>query len=160
MNNNTGNDQPLIRHANAEDVEAIFELLDNYAKQRLLLGRSREDLLYHIKNFVVAELDGQVIACCALRDFGHQLYEVRSLAVDSRHSGKGLGSRIVAHLVDARRNKGACRIFALTYHPALFTRLGFHPVAKELFPPKIWCDCSLCPKKDQCDEDAVMLDID
>jgi len=53
----------------------------------------------------------------------------------------------------------AKRIFALTMRPRLFQRLGFKVVDKELFPQKVWSDCSKCPKRDCCDEVAVSLDL-
>lgn len=149
-----------IRRATEDDVAGIHKLLAVYAAQQQLLARSPEDILYHIKNFVISEVAGKIIACCALRDFGGRLYEVRSLAVAGDFSGKGLASKIVKYLVDGMTEKAPCRIFALTYHPKLFIRLGFCPVSKELFPPKIWCDCSSCPRKDHCDEEAVMIELD
>ena len=150
----------IIRDAGESDVLSIHELLSVYARQQLLLSRSPEDLHYHLANFAVIEHAGRIVGCCALRDFGSNLFEVRSLAVDAGYVGQGLGSKIVAHLVERARRKKPCRVFALTYHPNLFIRLGFHRVSKELFPPKIWCDCSKCPKKDHCDEEAVLLEIE
>ena len=40
-----------------------------------------------------------------------------------------------------------------------FRRLGFQVVDKYSFPPKIWSDCCVCPKKDHCDETAVMIGV-
>lgn len=153
-------DSIIIREASEDDVMAIHELLAVYARRQLLLGRSPEDIHYHLANFVIAECEGRFVGCCALRDFGSNLYEVRSLAVAEDCAGKGIGSRIVKSLIEKARRKKPCRLFALTYHPNLFLRLGFHKVTKELFPPKIWCDCSKCPKKDNCDEDAVSLELE
>lgn len=149
-----------IRDAVEGDIPAIHQLLAGYAKQKLLLERSPEDLHYHLANFVVAEVNSEFAGCCALRHFGSQLYEVRSLAIAEHHAGQGLGSRIVKYLVAKAEKHKPCRVFALTYHPQLFIRLGFHPVSKELFPPKIWCDCSTCTKRDNCDEDAVMIELE
>jgi len=154
-------EQLTIRKAAAQDIDAIYRLLAEYAKDKLLLGRSPEDIGYHLDNFVVAEASGRFAGCCALRYFGGDLYEVRSLAVCKELAGKWIGSRIIRFLVDQmRQRQQPCRIFALTYHPRLFVRQGFHPVSKELFPPKIWFDCSNCPKYDHCDEEAVMLELE
>jgi len=150
----------VIRQANDRDIAPIHDLLAMYAQDKLLLGRTHEDIGYHLDNFVVAEVDGRFAGCCALRYFGGDLYEVRSLAVEKEYAGKWIGSRIVRFMIERMENRKPCRIFALTYHPRLFLRLGFHSVSKELFPPKIWCDCSSCPKYDHCDEEAVMLSIE
>ena len=53
----------------------------------------------------------------------------------------------------------AARVFTLTYQDVFFSRLGFQVVEKDLFPQKIWSDCWICPKKDCCDEIAMLLDL-
>ena len=40
-----------------------------------------EDILEKIRNFKVAEHNGVFMGCCALRNYGGSLYEVRSLAI-------------------------------------------------------------------------------
>jgi amino-acid N-acetyltransferase len=53
----------------------------------------------------------------------------------------------------------AARVCTLTYQDIFFSRLGFQVVKKDLFPQKIWSDCWICPKKDCCDEIAMLLDL-
>jgi len=153
--------RPLIRKAVESDARHIAGLLNNYAAEQLLLPRSEEDIMKYLGNFVVAEMESGVFAgCAALRDFGDGLYEVRSLAVKKEFAGKRIGSKLVSFLVERLEKNGkSSRVFALTYRAAIFKRLGFHTVSKDLFPQKIWSDCSVCPKKDHCDEEAVMLVI-
>ena len=153
--------RPRIRKAEEQDAREIAGLLNSYAADQLLLPRTEEDVMKYLGNFIVAETESGVFAgCAALRDFGDSLYEVRSLAVRKEFAGKGLGTELVGFLVDRLRNSGKpSRIFALTYRAAIFKRLGFHTVSKDLFPQKIWSDCSVCPKKDCCDEEAVMREL-
>ena len=47
-------------------------------------------------------------------------------------------------------------IFAFTYVPDFFRKLGFHQVDRGLLPLKVWRDCLTCPKFECCDEIAVM----
>ena len=54
---------------------------------------------------------------------------------------------------------GQGQVFALTYRVEFFKRLGFRVIDKYTFPPKIWSDCSVCPRKDHCDETAVVIDV-
>ena len=153
--------RPRIRKATETDARQIAGLLNSYAAEQLLLPRTEEDVMKYLGNFIVAETEtGEFAGCAALRDFGDSLYEVRSLAVGKEFSGKGLGSELVSSLVEKLKKGGKhSRIFALTYRAAIFKRLGFHTVTKDLFPQKIWSDCSICPHKDHCDEEAVMLEI-
>jgi amino-acid N-acetyltransferase len=125
-----------------------------------LLPRTAENILKHISNFIVAEYRGCFIGTVALRDFGDSLYEIRSLAVKPGFEGGGTGSKLVESLLQGLKKADVHgRVFALTYRTAFFMRMGFKKVSKELFPQKIWSDCAACPKKDCCDEEAVMLEI-
>ena len=44
----------------------------------------------------------------------------------------------------------------LTYEQRFFEKLGFEVVAKESLPLKVWSDCVRCPKRDGCDEIAMV----
>lgn len=151
---------PLLRKARPEDVPAIHALLTLYAEKRLLLPRTKEDLLERIGNFSVAELDGRVVACAALRDYGGGLKEVRSLAVAPECARRKIGSALVLGMLRELRERGEhARVFALTYRSDFFLSLGFRIVDKKLFPEKIWSDCIICPKRYCCDETAVLLEL-
>jgi len=146
----------LIRRATSGDIPAIHRLLTGYAERGLLLPLSKEKVRAMLPAFLVAESCGMIVGCGALRDFDDDLYEVRSLAVDSSMGGRGIGSKLVAALVDEFKLPDGARLFALTYRVHFFCRMGFKPVDKRLFPQKIWSDCENCPKKEHCDENAVL----
>ncbi len=149
-----------FRKAEAKDVDAIHDLLADYAKEHLLLPRTKEDLAMRIGNFHVIELHGEFAGCVALRHYGNELYEVRSLAIMKKHCGKQLGTAMVQSLLNMLKERHtAARVFALTYRDNFFHNLGFHPVGKDMFPEKIWSDCSICAKKNCCDEIAVLTEI-
>lgn len=151
-----------VRPARVEDAPAIYALLATFSTEGKLLPRPVADIQARIANFLVADLNGSVAACGALRDFGNNLNEIRSLAVRRDLAGQGIGSRLVrALLAKAEERTGGehGHVFALTYRVAFFQRLGFRIIDKYTFPPKIWSDCCVCPKKDHCDETAVVIDI-
>ena len=151
-----------IRPARFEDAPAIYALLATFSTEGKLLPRPVADIQARIANFIVAELDGAVAACGALRDFGNNLNEIRSLAVRRDLAGQGIGSRLVRALLEKaaeRTGGGKGHVFALTYRVALFQHLGFRIIDKYTVPPKIWSDCCICPKKDHCDETAVVIDV-
>lgn len=149
-----------IRPALPADVDDIHAVLADYARSQLLLPRPSEDILERITNFRIAELNGLFAGCGALRNYGGNLYEVRSLAVTREASNAGIGSALVKDMVDfLRRSRVPVRVFALTYRSNFFCRLGFHVVDKELFPEKIWSDCANCPKRNCCDETAVLQEL-
>ena len=148
-----------VRSASLSDVEAIFNLLEIYAPGGTVLRRSREDIAFYIGNFVVAEIQGKVCGCAALRDFGGDLLELRSVVVSPEFQGQGIGKIMVESVISTLRNSGRShwRLFTLTTTPAFFKTLGFQETAKEEFPEKIWSDCSKCPKFHCCDETALVV---
>ena len=147
-----------VRKAVLADVNAIFALLEIYAPGGTVLRRSKEDIGFYIGNFVVAEYENRVCGCAALRDFGNDLLELRSVVVDPALQGRGVGRVMVEFLVEGlRAGRPVWRLFTLTTTPAFFKRLGFVETVKEEFPEKIWSDCSKCPKFSCCDEVALII---
>ena len=67
----------------------------------------------------------------------------------------------VAELVfEEGRALGLSRIFALTYRPGFFERLGWEQADVMNLPRKVWNECYRCPKFPGCDEIAMVLDLD
>ena len=150
-----------VRGAEKQDISGIHELLSIYAEQQIVLPRSKKDIEEYLGNFVVALWDGNLCGCCAVRDFDNDLLEVRSLVVIPGLEGKGIGRAMVeAVIAGLKLTREHFCLFALTYQAMFFQRLGFHLVVKEMFPQKIWSDCVNCPKKDNCDELAVVFQYD
>ena len=60
-------DQKLApNHPVNADVMKIYHLLNIYAAEHLLLSRDAEDILEKIRNFRIAEVDGEFAGCAAL----------------------------------------------------------------------------------------------
>jgi amino-acid N-acetyltransferase len=149
-----------IRKARPDDVDNICTLMKLYAAAQIVLPRDSQDVLNHLDNFWIATTENEFAGCVAVRDFGAQLFEIRSLAVNPDMTGQRIGSTMIKNLIDHfSAQPEPCRLFALTYRANFFINLGFSLVNKELFPGKIWSDCSKCPKKDHCDEDALLLEL-
>ncbi len=148
-----------VREAGEEDVKAIFRLLELYAAKGIVLRRSEEDIRFYLGNFVVAEIDGTVRGCAAVRDFGNDLLEVRSLVVEPGFQGKGIGRAMIEAIIAGLRiRRPRWRLFSLTYQVDFFEKLGFRVVDRSLFPEKIWSDCARCPKQACCDETAMLIE--
>lgn len=147
-----------VRKANEGDIPAIHQLLDIYAQKQIVLPRSEEDIRHYLANFTVAVNEsGLLLGCVAVRDFGNNLLEVRSLVVSPALQRGGVGRALVEHCIERlKQERGEFRLFALTLQPGFFKRIGFDIADRELFPEKIWSDCSKCPKKNCCDEIAVL----
>ena len=55
---------------------------------------------------------------------------------------------------------GITEIFTLTYQPKFFKKLGFVDIDKRELPHKIWSDCIICVKFPDCDEIAMMKEME
>jgi amino-acid N-acetyltransferase len=149
-----------VRSANVNDVKAINGLINAYAERDLMLFRSLADIYTNLQNFFVAEQDGQVIGCCALEVIWSDLAEVKSLAVEENHKGRGVGASLVNAAVEKAHIIGVPKVFGLTLKPEFFEKLGFKVVDKNELPMKVWSDCARCPKQQNCDETAVIKMLD
>ena len=152
-------DGVILRRAKLSDVPGIAGVMADYVIAGTLLPRPTSELYQCIREFHVAELDGKIIACAALRLLWDDLGEVRSLAVHPEHHGRGLGAELVKYVIADARTLELGRVIALTREVAFFERNGFIVVSRETLPRKVWTDCVRCPRRHACDEVAVVLDL-
>ncbi len=152
----------VVRKAVIADAPAIFELVNFYAAQGQMLPKSKNQVYQNIRDFVVVVMDddGQLLGCGALHVLWEDLAEVRSLAVCEERQGNGLGRLILSALLEDARQLGLPTVFALTYQAEFFVSMGFRVIDKEELPRKIWVDCIDCIKFPNCDETAVIMELD
>jgi len=148
-----------VRPAKISDVQAIHGLISSYAERDRMLFRSMADIYENLQAFTVAELDGDVVGCCALEIIWSDLAEIKSLAVDGTKKAMGIGKMMVVAALQQAAALGVPRVFALTLEPDFFRKLSFEVVEKETLPMKVWSDCARCPKQQHCDEIAVIKNL-
>ncbi len=147
----------ILRKARIPDAKAIHALLVGYAQQELMLPRSLPDIYERIRSFYVYEEQGQVLGTVSLQICWSDLAEIRSLAVADDLKMKGIGRLLVQACLEEARELGLKRVFALTYQPGFFEKMGFGYIEKSELPQKIWSDCVKCPKFPDCDEIAMSI---
>jgi len=146
----------MIRSATIHDVPRIQEIINSHAELGKMLFRSLAQLYEGMRDFAVYEVDRRVVGCVGLSIMWADLAEVRSLAVDEAYRGRGVGTRLVEWCVAEASRLQIRRVMALTYEQRFFEKLGFEVVDKDTLPLKVWSDCVRCPKKDGCDEIAMI----
>jgi amino-acid N-acetyltransferase len=147
------------RKANMRDIPNILALINSYAAQGVMLPRTEFEMSENIRDFSVA-YDGKVLAGCgALHFYTPTSAEVRSLAVLPAMKQSGVGRAIVEALEQEARENDLESIFAFTYVPRFFQKLGFFETERGELPLKAWKDCLRCPKFHSCDEIAVLKRI-
>lgn len=146
----------MIRKAQIKDIKQIQSLVNTFAKQDLMLPRSLNELYDHIRDFWVFKKNKELVGCCALHICWQDLAEIKSLAVLKKNQRKKIGTQLVAACMDEAKKFGAKKIFALTYSPVFFKKLGFRKIKHSDLPHKIWAECINCPKFPNCQEIALL----
>lgn len=145
-----------IRKASLTDITALLELINAYAAKGIMLPRTEFEMAENIRDFLVAFDEGRLVGCGALHFYTATSGEVRSLAVDPSVKTRGIGRALVEALEEEARAQELHSLFAFTYVPGFFGKLGFEEVDRGELPLKAWKDCLRCPKFQACDEIAVL----
>ena len=148
-----------VLRAEVADAQAIHDLVNSFAGRGAMLPRTMTEIYENLRDYSVIRDGEGVVACGALHIMWDDLAEIRSLAVRDGHQGQGLGAHLVrAHLEEAR-HLGLTTVFALTYRPGFFERMGFRQADVMALPRKVWNECYRCPKFPNCNEIAVIIDL-
>ncbi len=87
----------------------------------------------------------KIVGCAELAPLSAQVAEVRSLAVDAKERGNGVGSMLVDELRRRAHEEGFDKLSAFTHAPGYFSQMGFSIVPHVWMPEKIFTDCVKCP---------------
>lgn len=129
---------PAIRRATAADAAAIAALVDTHVADGSLLPVSASDVAEREVDFVVAT-DGEdrVVGCAHLREYSPSLAEVRSLAVDASHEGRGLDGALLTAIEQLAAARDYPTLFTVTNDVAFFESRGYAPCpVPELHPER------------------------
>jgi len=145
-----------VRKAHMSDDPALLELINGYAARGIMLPRTEFEISESIRDFSIALTDGTLAGCGALHFYSPTTAEIRSLAVAPGIKTRGVGRRLVETLVNEASEYSLDAVFAFTYVPDFFRKMGFNEVERGALPLKAWKDCLRCPKFQSCDEIAMM----
>ena len=151
--------QVTVRKACLPDIPGLLSLINAYAAQAIMLPRTEFEMAENIRDFVVGVVDGRLAGCGALHFYTPTSGEIRSLAVDPALKAHGIGRKVVQALEKEARDHGLHSIFAFTYVPGFFRKLGYGEVERGELPLKAWKDCLRCPKFQCCDETAMLKKV-
>jgi putative acetyltransferase len=128
-----------LRDARPDEVELVRTLFREYAAS---LGRDlsfqdfeREltELPHFYRVILLAELDGDVVGCAAVREFAPGIAELKRLYVRPPARGAGLGRALSVEAIERARRAGFASIRLdtlpeMTAATALYRGLGFHEI--------------------------------
>jgi amino-acid N-acetyltransferase len=154
-----GEGEPRARKAEIGDAQAIHDLINLYAQRGEMLPRTMGEVFENLRDFYVVRDGETFMGCVSLHIVWSDLAELKSLAVPEDVQTRGLGSMLVNAAVVEARDIGLERVFALTYRPAFFERLGFVQADVMTLPRKVWNECYRCPKFPSCNEIALVREL-
>lgn len=149
-----------IERATISDAPIMHEIITVFADRDEMLHRPMNEVYENLRDFWVARSNGELIGCVSLHLLWGDLAEIKSLAVREDRQSKGVGAALVRACLDDARSIGLPRVFALTYKPGFFEKLGFTQADVMAFPRKVWGECYRCPKFLNCTEISVSIDLE
>ena len=149
----------MIRKAKVSDAPDIKDIIQIFAIKGLLLPRSLNNIYENLRDFFVYEDNGKIVGVVSLHIYWQDLAEIKSLAVLPEYQNKGIGKILVESCIYEADELGIEKIFALTYVPDFFKKIGFKIVDKSLFPQKVWTECIHCVKFNDCQEVPVLFEL-
>ncbi len=144
------------RKASLVDIPDLLTLINGHAAKGIMLPRTEFEMAENIRDFTVTLCGGELAGCGALHFYTPRAAEIRSLAISPQYQGGGGGRVLMTALEAEAQIFGVQDVFAFTYIPDFFRKLGFSEIERGELPLKAWKDCLRCPKFQCCDEIAVI----
>ena len=149
-----------VEKATIRDVAAMHRLINYFADKDEMLPRPLSEIYENIRDYFVVRQGGEVTGCAALHVMWSDLAEVKSVAVVEDSQQQGIGSCLVESCLEEARLLGLPTVFCLTYKPEFFQKFGFSEVDKMELPRKVWTECYHCSKFPDCDEVALIINLE
>jgi amino-acid N-acetyltransferase len=109
------NEYQAVRRAMKKDVRAIRNLIRESVEQEELVRRTRQDIVSHIGDYYVFQIDANIVGCVALHvQPGGEMAELACLSVSSANENMGIGQKLMLFAENAAREKGVKTIFLLS----------------------------------------------
>jgi amino-acid N-acetyltransferase len=133
------NEYQQIRRVFKKDVRAVMALIRQSVKSEELVRRTRADILLHLEDYWVMEIDRNLVACVALHMYPEQQQaEIACLYVNKNNEGQGYGRKLMAFAEKLAAEKGVKQIFALSTQAFNYFQQkgGYSEVPPDELPPE------------------------
>ena len=149
-----------IKRAEPKHAPVLHTLITANLEEGRLLPRTLEELAVHAERFTIAMRGRKVVGCAELAPLSRQVAEVRSLAVDAKERGNGVGTLLVDELRQRAHDEGFDKLSAFTHAPGYFSQMGFSIVPHVWMQEKISTDCVKCSLFRRCGQYAMVTPLD
>ncbi len=133
------NEYQQIRRVFKKDVRAVMTLIRQSVASEELVKRTRADIVAHLEDYWVLELDRNLVGCVAVHVYPEQqMAELACLYVSKTHEGEGHGRKLMAFADQLAAEKGMKQIFALSTQAFNFFQQkgGYAEATPDILPPE------------------------
>ena len=133
------NDYQQIHRVFKKDVRGIMALIRQSVHNEELVKRTRADIVAHLDEYWVLELDRNLVGCVAVHIYPEQqMAELACLYVSKSHEGEGHGRKLMAFADQLAAEKGMKQIFALSTQAFNFFQQkgGYSEATPDILPPE------------------------
>jgi amino-acid N-acetyltransferase len=131
------NEYQQIRRIFKKDVRAVMSLIRQSVHNEELVRRTRAEILEHLEDYWLLEIDRSPIACVALHIYPEESAgELACLHVSTAHENQGHGRKLMAFVENLAKEKGVRNLFALSTqaYSYLQQKGGYLPADPSLLP--------------------------
>lgn len=132
------NEYQQIRKVYKKDVRNVMTLIRQSVDSEELIKRTRADIIQHIDDYWVLEIDRSLAGCVALHTYPEQKKaEIACLYVNKNHSGEGYGKKLMTFAEQLAAQKGIKEIFALSTQAFAYFQQkgGYQEASPDVLPP-------------------------
>jgi amino-acid N-acetyltransferase len=109
------NEYQQIRRVLKKDVRAVLALIRQSVDSAELVKRTRADIVAHLEDYWVLEIDRNLVGCVALHLYtAEKMAELACLYVHNGSEGQGYGRKLMAFAEQLAAERGMQYIFALS----------------------------------------------
>lgn len=110
-----------VRPATRADVDELHLLIHRAVEDDQLIDRSRVEIQAAIDDYIVVEIDGNVVGCVAVHHYPEDAKaELACLFVKKGHTDQGYGRTLTTAAAERAKSLGAKELFALSTQAAGF----------------------------------------
>jgi amino-acid N-acetyltransferase len=133
------NEYQQIRRVYKKDVRAVMALIRQSVNSEELVKRTRADIVAHLEDYYVLEVDRNLVGCVALHIYPEQnMAELACLYVHKDHEGQGYGRKLMAYAEQVAVEKGIKQMMALSTQTFNYFQQkgGYTEATPDILPPE------------------------
>ena len=133
------NEYQQIRRVFKKDVRAVMTLIRQSVDSEELVKRTRADIVAHLEDYWVLEIDRNLVGCVALHIYPEQeIAELACLYVHKNQEGQGYGRKLMAFAEQLAAEKGVKQVLALSTQAFNYFQQkgGYLEMTPDVLPPE------------------------